>query len=307
MIANRIAYGETLIELAREREDILVLDADAGKSTGVLPFLSVFPDRYIQCGIAEQNMVGIAAGLAACGMCPFLATFAVFASMRAVEQVRNSVCYSNLNVKVAGTHAGLETGGDGGTHQAVEDISIMRALAGMRVVAPSTPNATRKLTRLAAENKGPFYIRLGKDPAPEFYNEEELFPLGGSKELRSGGDAAILSCGNMLSKAMEAAELLEKEGIHARVLDMYSIKPIDREAIIEAAKETKGLVTIEDHSTAGGLGGAVAEILTQYAPARLTRVGLDDTFGLSGLPSELYKLFGLTPEAVAEAVKGLCA
>ncbi|MDR1733189.1 MAG: hypothetical protein LBR61_13970 [Synergistaceae bacterium] len=305
MIANRIAYGETLIELAKEREDIVVLDADAGKSTGVLPFLKVFPDRYIQCGIAEQNMVGIAAGLAACGLCPFLATFAVFTSMRAVEQVRNSVCYSNLNVKVTGTHAGLETGGDGGTHQAVEDIAIMRALPGMRVLTPSTPNATRKLTRLAAEKHGPFYIRLGKDPAPEFYGEEELFPLGGSKELRSGAEAAILSCGNMLSRVIEAADLLEKEGIHARVLDMYSVKPIDREAIVRAAHETQGLVTVEDHVTIGGLGGAVAEILTQYAPAKLTRVGLEDTFGRSGIPLELYKLFGLTPEAIAEAVREL--
>ncbi len=305
MIANRIAYGQTLVELAKENPNLVVLDADASKSTGTKEFLDEVPERFFQCGIAEQNMTGIAAGMAACGKVPFLATFAVFTCMRAVEQVRNTVCYSNLNVKIAGTHAGLETGGDGGTHQALEDIAIMRALPHMTVLVPSTPNCTGKLTREAAETYGPFYIRLGKDPAQELYGDGEEFPLGGSKELTHGNDAAIIACGDMVARAVEAAGLLAKEGIHARVIDLYSIKPIDEQAIVRAAKETRGIVTVEDHNIYGGLGGAVAEVLCEQAPARLVRVGMRDVFGRSGNPDELYKLFGLTPEKIVQAVKSL--
>lgn len=305
MIANRIAYGETLIELAAENPGLVVLDADASKSTGTLQFLEKVPDRFFQCGIAEQNMMGIAAGLASCGKTAFVATFAVFTCMRAVEQVRNTICYSNLNVKVAGTHAGLETGGDGGTHQAIEDLSIMRAIPNITVIVPSTPYATRKLTRIAAETYGPFYIRMGKDPAPELYQGNEDFRLGGSHELASGNDVAIMACGNMVSRALDAAAALKNEGIQARVVDLYSIKPIDKDAIIRAARETRGIVTIEDHSIVGGLGGAVAEVLAENSPARMKRIGLEDVFGRSGDPAALYEMFGLTPERVVAAVHSL--
>lgn len=305
MIANRIAYGETLVSLAEEKPELMVLDADACKSTGTLIFQQKMPKQFVQCGIAEQNMVGVAAGLASCGKIAFAATFGVFTSMRAVEQIRNTVCYSNLNVKIAGTHAGLETGGDGGTHQAIEDIAIIRVLPRIRVVVPSSPNATRKLTRLAAETYGPFYIRLGKDPAEEFYDENEMFPLGGSKELHKGNYATIIACGNMVVKAVEAAKLLEKQGKQVRVIDMYSIKPIDKDSIIRAAKETGGIVTIEDHSIIGGLGGAVCEVVAENAPAKVIRIGLKDVFGRSGDQEGLYEMFGLTPEKIVEAVNTL--
>lgn len=300
MIANRIAYGETLIELTRERKDILILDADACKSTGTLQVHEQAPERFIQCGIAEQNMMGIAAGLAMAGKVPFVATFAVFTCMRAVEQVRNAICYANVNVKIAGTHAGLETGGDGGTHQATEDIAIMRSLANMVVVVPASPNATRKLTRTIAETPGPCYIRMGKDPEPELYAADEPFPVGGSKQLRDGKDVTLVACGNMVRRAVEAARLLEAQGVEARVLDLYSIKPIDRDALVRAAHETGGFVSVEDHNIIGGLGGAVAEVLTELAPARLIRMGLQDVYGRSGNPDKLYEMFHLTPEDIAQ-------
>jgi transketolase len=305
MIANRVAYGETLIELAGENPNIVVLDADVGKSTGTLQFKSVYPDRYIDLGIAEQNMLGMAAGLASCGKIPFAATFGVFTSMRAVEQLRNAVCYTNLNVKVAGTHAGLETGQDGATHQAIEDIAIIRSIPNIRLFAPSTPNASRKLTRLAAGLEGPVYLRFGKDPAEELYPDTEEFPLGGSKQLRGGNDAAICACGNMLVTALEAAKTLEAAGTHVRVIDMYSLKPIDEEAIIRAAKETRGIITIEDHSVIGGLGGAVSEVVSERHPAHVIRIGLKDCFGRSGDMKSLHALYGLTADAIIKAVQSL--
>lgn len=305
MIANRIAYGEALIELAAEKNNLVVLDADAAKSTGTLQFWEKVPERFFQCGIAEQNMMCVAAGMAACGKIPFVATFAVFTCMRAVEQIRNTICYSNLNVKVAGTHAGLETGGDGGTHQAIEDIAIMRALPNMKVMIPSTPYSAKQLTRLAANTHGPFYLRMGKDPAPEFYQGDEKFVLGGSNELISGSDVTVITCGNMLSRAMDAALILKEKGINIRVIDMYSIKPVDEAAIIRAAKETKGIVTVEDHSIIGGLGGTVAEVLAEKSPGRLIRLGLQDVFGRSGNPADLYEMFGLTAQKIVDAVETL--
>ena len=300
MIANRVAYGETLVELCKERDDILVLDADACKSTSTLQVCQLVPERFIQCGIAEQNMMGIATGLAMAGKVPFVTTFAVFTCMRALEQVRNGACYADVDVKVAGTHAGLETGPDGGTHQAIEDIAIMRSLVNMIVVIPSTPNATRKLTRGIAEMKGPSYIRLGKDPAPELYESDEAFPIGGSKQLRDGKDVTIVACGNMVWRAMEAAELLQEKGMQARVIDLYSVKPIDKDAIVRAAKETGGLISVEDHNIYGGMGSAVAEVLTELAPAKLVRMGVEDQFGQSGLPEALYEIYGLTPKHIAQ-------
>jgi transketolase len=302
MIANRVAYGETLAELMKENPNIVVLDADAGKSTGAIAAKAAFPDRYISLGIAEQNMMGFAAGLATCGKIPFAATFAVFTSMRAVEQFRQAICLQKVNVKIAGTHAGLETGPDGSTHQSVEDVAIIRSIPNVRLLVPGSPNASRKLTRLAAELPGPVYLRFSKDPAPELYSETEEFPLGGSKELCSGNDAAIMAYGNMVSVAREAAETLEKAGKKVRVLDMYSIKPIDEDAIIRAAKETKGIVTIEDHSIIGGLGGAVAEVVSSKSPAKVIRLGIQDSFGRTGDAAGLYKVYGLTAENIVKAV-----
>jgi transketolase len=304
-IANRVAYGETLVELAKENPQIVVVDADAGKATGSLVFKQAFPDRFIDVGIAEQNMVGVSAGLASCGKIPFAATFGVFTSMRAVEQIRNATCYTNLNVKIAGTHAGLETGADGGTHQAIEDIAIIRSIPNMRLFVPSTPNASRKLTRLAASLEGPVYLRFGKEVAEELYPDDEDFPIGGSKQLREGGDAAIIACGNMVVVALEAAKILEERGKKVRVIDMYSIKPIDEDAIVRAARETKGIVTVEDHSIIGGLGGAVCEAVADKAPARVLRIGLKDLFGRSGDMKGLHKLYGLTAENIVEAVMKL--
>lgn len=303
MIANRIAYGETLVELARENPEVVILDADACKSTGTQVCREQVPEHFIQCGIAEQNMMGVAAGLALQGKVPFATTFSVFTCMRAVEQVRNAICYANLNANIVGTHSGLETGGDGGTHQGIEDIAIMRALPNMTVFAPSTPLCTRAVTREMAAYSGPSYMRLGKDAAPELYQEGEVFPIGGSKTLREGKDLAVLACGNMVWRALEAAETLAKEGLDVRVIDLYSIKPIDQAAIIRAARETRGLLTVEDHNILGGLGGAVAEVLCEHAPARLRRLGLRDVFGRSGNAEDLYKMYHLTPADIAAACR----
>ena len=300
MIANRVAYGETLAELAKENKQIVILDADACKSTSTLICRDEVPEQFVQCGIAEQNMMGVAAGMALQGKIPFATTFSVFTCMRAVEQVRNSICYANLNVNVVGTHSGLETGGDGGTHQGIEDIAIMRALPNMTVFAPSTPVCTRAVTREMAAYDGPSYMRLGKDAAPELYEAWETFPMGGSKTLRQGKDLTIIACGNMVWRSLEAAKILAEEGVDVRVIDMYSIKPIDKEAIIQAAKETRGILTVEDHNVLGGLGGAVAEVVCEFAPAKLLRLGLQDVFGRSGNADELYKMYHLTPADIAD-------
>ncbi len=304
-VPNRVVYGDTLIELARENPNIVVLDADVAKSTGTAQFAKAFPDRFVNVGIAEANMMGMAAGLAACGKIPFVATFAVFTSMRAVEQLRNAICYTRLNVKIAGTHGGIETGGDGATHQAIEDIAIIRSIPNIRLLVPATPVASRKLTRLAAAIDGPVYLRFGKEATPEFYRDDEEFPLGGSKQLRDGPAATIISCGAMLPVAMAAADEMARRGKPVRVLDMYSLKPIDEEAIVRAAAETGGIVTIEDHNIIGGLGGAVSEVTASRSPVRVARVGLRDVFGHSGDLEGLRVLYGLTPAKVIEAVESL--
>lgn len=305
MKSNRVEYGDTLVELAAERPELVVLDADVAKSTGTIQFKAAYPDRFVNVGIAEQNMIGMAAGLATCGKLPFLATFGVFSSMRAVEQLRNAVCYPNLNVKVAGTHSGLETGEDGATHQSVEDISIIRSIPNIRLLVPASPIATHALTRLAAEIEGPFYLRFGKADAVELYEAGEEFPLGGSKQLVDGTDATILAIGNMVEVAVDAAKLLAEEGIKVRVLDMYSLKPFDEEAVMKAAMETKALVTLEDHSIVGGLGGLVSETIAGKVCVPLVKLGVKDVFGRSGTKSELFELFGFTPKAVAETVRSL--
>lgn len=303
MIANRVAYGETLVELGRENRNIVILDADACKSTGTIICRDEVPENFVQCGIAEQNMMGIAAGLAYQGKIPFATTFSVFTCMRAVEQIRNSICYANANANIVGTHSGLETGGDGGTHQGIEDIAIMRALPNMTVFVPSTPICTRAITRAMAAYDGPSYMRLGKDVAPELYGDGEKFEIGGCNTLREGKDITVIACGNMVWRSLEAAKTLEKEGVDVRVIDMYSIKPIDKDAIIKAAKETRAILTVEDHNVIGGMGGAVAEVLCEYAPAKLRRMGLQDKFGRSGNADKLYEIYHLTSEDIAQACR----
>lgn len=304
MIASRNAYLAELYDLMKENEDIVVVDVDNISANSSKSIPKDFPDRFIQCGIAEQNMMGVAAGLAYNGKIPFCATFAVFASMRCVEQVRNSVCYPNANVKVIGTHAGLETGPDGGTHQGIEDLAIMRSLPNMVVLAPSSPNMTVALTRTISKHYGPCYIRFGKAPAPELYSNDETFEIGGSRTMREGKDLTIIAEGNMVWRSLEAAKILEKDGLSIRVIDMYSIKPIDKAVICKAAAETGRIVTVEDHNIYGGLGSAVAEVVCENTPVPMLRIGMMDQFGHSGLPEELYKMYHLTPNDIAEKCRG---
>lgn len=303
--ANRYAYGAALTKLAQTDPRIVVVDSDFGRGAGYEAFWQKFPDRYVNCGIAEQGMCSVAAGMAACGLTAFACSFAVFTSMRALDQVRNGAALYDLNVKFIGSHAGIETAMDGATHQSVEDIAVMRALPHMKVLAPSTPNQTAALTALMAQTPGTFYMRFGREDSGEYYGAEEAFTLGGSRELAAGNEAAILAHGRMVEKALEAAGLLEAQGIRVRVVDMYSIKPFDEEAVLRAAKETKGLVVAEDHSVIGGLGGAVAEFLSENHPKRVLRIGMPDCYGRSGKSEDLRKLYGLTAERIAEAVHSL--
>lgn len=305
MKANRFEYGETLYQLAKEDPRIVIVDSDISIGLNYTPFIKDFPERYFNCGIAEQNMISVAVGLSTCGLIPFAASFAVFTSMRALDQLRNGGCYNNFNIKVVGTHAGIETGADGATHQSVEDIAIMRSIPNIKVLVPSTPIMTRKLTKYAAYTEGPVYLRFGREPCRELYEPEDEFPAGGSKELAHGNDAAIIACGHMDGIALEAAEKLEKMGKKVRVIDMYSIKPIDTQSIIQAAAETRGIVTIEDHSVIGGLGGAVCEIVSQHYPTKVLRVGINDTFGRSGSVKDLNEVFGLTVDNLVNTVLSL--
>ncbi len=296
--ANRFAYGAALTELAKTDPRIVVVDSDFGRGAGYEAFWQQFPDRYFNCGIAEQGMCSVAAGLAACGLTAFACSFAVFTSMRALDQVRNGAALHDLNVKVIGSHAGIETAMDGATHQSVEDIAIMRALPNMKILAPCTPNQTMALTRLMAETPGAFYMRFGRENSEEIYGAGEAFALGGSRELAHGHDVALLAHGRMVEMCLAAAKELETKSQHARVLDMYSVKPMDEAAVLRAAKETKGIVVAEDHSVIGGLGGAVAEYLGEKHPCRVLRVGMPDCYGRSGRTEDLRQCYGLTVQSV---------
>lgn len=306
-IATREAYGEALLQLGRDNPDVVVLDADLAKSTKTVDFGKHFPERFFDMGIAEQNMVGTAAGLAAAGKIPFCSSFAIFATGRAFEQVRNSVAYSALNVKICATHAGITVGEDGGSHQSVEDIAIMRALPNMTVFVPADASETDGAVRAAAAMKGPVYVRLGRMGLPVLHKEDFQFVPGKAIMMREGKDATIIATGIMVSIALEAAERLASEGIQAGVLDVHTIKPLDVEAVIEAARRTGALVTAEEHSVIGGLGGAVAEAIGENYPVPLKRVGMPDKFGESGAPAELLEKYGLTPNSLAAAVKDVMA
>lgn len=301
--ATREAYGEALVFLGKQNKNIVVLDADLAKSTRTEVFAKAFPHRFFDLGVAEQNMVGTAAGLALAGKIPFVSSFAIFATGRAFEQIRNTVCSQELNVKIAASHAGITVGEDGASHQSVEDLALMRVLPQMRVVVPADAVETWQAVCTAAVEKGPFYLRLGRPAVPVIHSGNYTFRLGKAEKLQAGKDAAIIATGIMVAKALEAALLLDQEGIEVTVLNMSTIKPLDEEAILEAAKETRAIVTAEEHSIIGGLGSAVAEFLGENYPVPLVRVGIKDRFGESGKPAELLEAFGLTSTELVQAVR----
>jgi transketolase len=303
MMTNREAYGQALAELGTEKPDVVVLEADLGRSTMTCLFGERFPDRYFNMGVAEANMMGTAAGLAANGKIPYASTFCIFASLRAGEQVRNSIAYPNLNVKIVATNAGIEIGADGATHQATEDVAVMRAIPNMTVVVPSDPVMTTKLVKLAAEARGPLYMRLGRQPTPFLYGDEQLFEFGTAMKHGVGADVTLVAMGNMVWRALETKRLLAGDGIDARVLDMHTVKPMDEAALLEAAQQTGCVVTAEDHNVVGGLGGAVSELLSSKLPVPVVRVGLQDTFAQSGETEALFAFYSMTPTHIATAAR----
>jgi transketolase len=302
--ATREALGATLIELAKEgRDDIVVLDADLAKATTTVKFKAAYPERFFDMGIAEQDLMGTAAGLAAGGKTPFASTFAVFATGRAYDQIRNSICYANLGVKIAATHAGVSVGPDGGSHQMVEDIALMRVLPNMRVLVPSDFNSAVAAIRIAAGTPGPFYVRLGRAAVPALYSETATFELGRAHVLREGCDVTIVACGGMVWRAMAAAGMLALEGVEADVIDMMTIKPLDTTTLLASVAKTGAVVTCEEHSVIAGLGSAVATALARSAPCPVDLVGVKDVFGTSGEPEPLMAHFGLTAGDVAAAAR----
>lgn len=303
-MATRQAYGETLLALG-ENENIVVLDADLSKSTMTAQFAGKYPERFYNMGIAEQNMYGVAAGIAHSGKTVFASTFAMFAAGRAFEIVRNSIGYTKANVKICATHAGITVGEDGASHQAIEDIALMRTIPGMTVINPSDGMSARILIKAAAEFDGPVYVRLGRATVPGLYEEDSKIEIGKGMCVKAGTDYTVIATGILVNEAIIAADMLEKEGISLRVIDMHTIKPIDKDIIIKAAKETKGIVTAEEHSVLGGLGSAVSEVIVQNCPTKMAFVGLQDTFGESGKPAELMEKYGLTADAIVKAVKSL--
>ncbi|CUO47908.1 transketolase%2C central region [Clostridium paraputrificum] len=303
-IATREAYGKALAALANTNENVVVLDADLSKSTKTADFKVVAPERFFNMGIAEGNMMGVAAGLSTCGKVPFVSTFAMFAAGRAFEQIRNSICYPKLNVKVCATHAGLTVGEDGASHQAIEDISLMRSVPNMVVINPADDIETEAAIKAVAEMEGPCYVRLGRMAVSRVNDETNYnFVIGKGITLAEGNDVAIIATGIMVEAALEAKEELAKEGINARVINIHTIKPIDEELIIKAAKETGVIVTAEEHSIIGGLGSAVAEVVSEKCPVPVLRVGVKDTFGESGKPNELLEKYGLTSKDIVNKVK----
>ncbi len=303
-IATRDSYGNALAELGKEKENLVVLDADLAAATKTATFKKAFPERHIDCGIAEANMMGIAAGLATCGKVPFASTFAMFAAGRAFEQVRNSIGYPHLNVKIGATHAGISVGEDGASHQCNEDIALMRTIPGMTIINPSDDVEAKAAVRAAYEIDGPVYMRFGRLAVPVINdNTDYKFEIGKGVLLKDGSDITILATGLEVGESLKAAEKLEADGVSVRVINIHTIKPIDKDIIIKAAKETKKLFTAEEHSIIGGLGGAVAEVLTEECPAPLYRIGVRDTFGESGPAVELLKKYKLDADGIYEQIK----
>lgn len=301
--ATRDAYGLALVELGKENENVVVLDADLSKSTKTCNFKEAYPERFFNMGIAEQNLLGTAAGLAASGKIPFASSFAVFAVGRAYDQIRNSIAYPKLNVKIAATHAGITVGEDGGSHQMIEDIALMRALPNMTVIVPADGVETRAAILAAAEYKGPVYIRLGRSKVETIFDENYKFRLGKGVVVKEGTDVTLVACGIMVEAAMRAAEMLAEDNISAAVVNISTIKPIDTALITKMAEQTGAVVTCEEHNIIGGLASAVAEVLVEKCPVPMERVGVEDKFGQSGQPDELLKAYGLTAENIAEKAK----
>ena len=300
--ATRQSYGEALLELGKENKDVVVLDADLSTATKTNMFAKEFKDRFFDMGIAEANMIGTAAGFATCGKIPYASTFAVFAAGRAYDQIRNSVCYPNLNVKICATHSGITVGEDGATHQMLEDISMMRTLPNMTVITTSDDIQTKWAVKEISKIKGPVYLRLARMKTAQIYDKNDRFEIGKAIQIGEGTDATVFATGITVEQALIAKEKLKEKGIDIRVVDIHTIKPIDKEMIIKCAKETKKLISIEDHSIIGGLGTAISEVLTEYYPTKLERLGINDTFGKSGKSEELMKYFHITAEDIIEKI-----
>ena len=304
-IATRQAYGEALVELGKEYDNLVVMDADLSGSTKTGMFAKEYPDRFYNMGIAEQNMYGVASGLALSGKIVCASTFAMFATGRAFEIIRNSIGYTGANVKICASHAGITVGEDGASHQTFEDIALMRTIPGMLVVNPSDAVATKKLLRQIVEIEGPCYFRVGRAAVPVFYNEEDEITLGKGNQIRDGKDATIIATGIMVNEAFEAAKTLAEEGIDVRVIDIHTIKPIDEEIIIKAAQETGSIVTAEEHGVIGGLGDAVAQVVVKNCPCKMAMVGQQDTYGESGKPDQLLAKYKMTASDIVEAVRSV--
>lgn len=299
--ATRQSYGETLEKLGEKYSDIVVLDADLATATKTINFAKKFPERFFDMGIAEANMMSTSAGMATTGKVPFASTFAVFAAGRSYDQIRNSICYPNLNVKICSTHSGITVGEDGATHQMLEDISMMRTLPNMKVLSPADDIETKWAIEEAYKQKGPVYVRLSRLATPIIYDENQKFEFGKMIQIGNGIDATIFASGDVLAEALKAKEILAKtKGIDIRVVDVHTIKPIDEDMIVKCAKETKRLISIEDHNVIGGLGSAISEVLTSKYPAKLERMGINDEFGRSGKAEELVEFYGLSAEKIAE-------
>jgi len=299
-VATRQSYGEALLKLGEENKEIVVLDADLSSATKTKLFAEAFPERFFNVGIAEQDLMGTAAGLSTFGKIPFASTFAMFAAGRAYDQIRNSICYPKMNVKIGATHAGITVGEDGATHQMLEDLSLMRGLPNMTVISPSDATQTKWAVEAASRIEGPVYLRLSRLATPIIYEENETFELGKAKQIGEGTDATIFATGVTVSEALKAQAILAQKGIQVRVVDMFTIKPIDTEKIVTCAKETKKLITVEDHSIIGGLGSAVCEVLSTEFPKKVERMGIPDCFGRSGKAEELMKAFKITAEDIVE-------
>ena len=300
MKATRQSYGEALVELGKENENIVVLDADLATATKTIEFAKEFPERFFDIGIAEADMIGTAAGMATCGKIPYASTFAVFAAGRAYDQIRSSVCYPDLNVKICATHAGITVGEDGATHQMLEDINLMRGMPNMHVFCPSDDVQTKWLIKEISKIQGPCYVRLCRLATPDIYNENQKFEIGKMVQIGEGTDATIFATGVTVSEAITAQKELKQKGINIRVIDVHTIKPLDEEMIIKCAKETKRLISVEDHNIIGGIGSAISEVLTDKFPTKLERMGVNDTFGKSGNAKELLKYFKIDSQAIID-------
>ncbi len=299
-IATRASYGEALAELGGENENVVVLDADLSGATKTSVFAKKFPDRFFDVGIAEQDLMGTATGMATFGKIPYVSTFAVFAAGRAYDQVRNTIAHTNSNVKICATHAGITVGEDGATHQMLEDIGMMKAIPNMTVICPSDDTQTKWIIKEISKIDGPVYVRLSRLATPVIYEEDNQFEIGKGVQIGNGTDATIIAAGVTVAEALKAQEILKGKGIDVRVVDMHTIKPIDKELIIKCAKETKRIITIEDHSTIGGLGSSVCDVLSENYPTKVEKMGINDKFGESGKAEELMRFYGIDAQAIVE-------